>query len=103
MKLKVRKHMSNFDEWNGIKKRVDHKKIFAQVKERDIFWLSIGKNIGFEQNSKDDSYIRPVLILQKFSNHVFLGIPRTSVKKMINFTIHLVLINKQKVTQYCLK
>ena len=35
----------------------------VSFKERDIFWVSIGQNIGYEQNGKSDIFSRPVLIL----------------------------------------
>ncbi len=48
--------------------------------ERELWWASVGHNIGFEQNGKHDHFERPVLILRKFNKHVFLGIPLTSQK-----------------------
>lgn len=49
--------------------------------EREIWWCSLGENLGFEQDGKNEHFERPVLILKKFSHDVFLGIPMTSTKK----------------------
>ena len=45
----------------------------------------IGENVGFEQNGKGNSFLRPVLVYKKFSPDVFLGIPLTSQEKKGNF------------------
>lgn len=41
----------------------------------------MGKNIGYEQDGKGDDYLRPVIVLKKFSKDSFLGIPLTSKDK----------------------
>ncbi len=45
------------------------------VNEREICYISIGQNIGFEQNGKHNNFERPVLVIRKFSNNLFVGIP----------------------------
>lgn len=71
----------SFDNWNEVKKNVETKSKKALFKERDIFFASLGHNIGFEQNGKGNSFMRPVIVLKKFSNDVFLGVPLTSKDK----------------------
>lgn len=73
---------ADFDKWNEVKKTVEAKEKKAVFKERDIFFASLGQNIGFEQNGKGTEYMRPVVVLKKFSNDVFLGVPLTSKAKM---------------------
>ncbi len=71
--------MNNYDEWNEYKKLAnfsDRREVF--FRERDIWWCSIGLNIGDEEQGKGDYYSRPVLILKKFSRNLFWGIPLTS-------------------------
>jgi len=51
-------------------------------KERDIFWASIGVNIGYEQDGKGEIFSRPVLILKKYNKNIFFGIPlSTKIKE----------------------
>ena len=50
-------------------------------KERDIWWASIGINIGFEEDGKHEKFIRPVLVLKKFNRELFLGIPMSTKLK----------------------
>lgn len=41
-----------FDEWNEEKKQIENTGVRSFFKERDIFYIRAGKNIGFEQNGK---------------------------------------------------
>ncbi len=44
--------------------------------------LTIGLNVGFEQDGKGDDFLRPVLIIKKLNNRFFIGLPLTkSIKK----------------------
>ena len=71
-----------FNEWNNLKQNLHNGKKENYFKERDIFWVSIGVNVGFEQDGKGDIFSRPVLILKKYNKHIFLGIPlSTQIKK----------------------
>lgn len=71
----------NFDDWNHVKKKLEvvHKPPFFN--EREIWWCSIGMNIGSEVYGKGHIYSRPVLILKKLSKFTFLGVPLTSKRK----------------------
>lgn len=84
-----------FDQWNEKKKLIDgiQKKPFFH--EREIWFIRIGENVGYEQGGKGDEFLRPVLICKKFSNHVFLGIPLTSKKKYNKFHVGFKLKNKE--------
>ena len=50
-------------------------------REREIWWCSLGMNIGFEQNGKNDFFERPVLILKKFNKDMLWILPLTSAEK----------------------
>ena len=49
------------------------------VKERDLWWLSVGENIGSEMNGKSGLFSRPALVIKKLSRGFFLIAPTTSV------------------------
>ncbi|KKP89605.1 MAG: hypothetical protein UR94_C0034G0006 [Parcubacteria group bacterium GW2011_GWA2_36_10] len=76
-------YLVRFVEWTKLKIRlhIDHQKI-VYFYEREIWWASLGENIGFEQNGKDESFSRPVLILKKFNNHLTWVLPLTSQDKI---------------------
>ena len=67
--------------WNNLKQitQDNNKKVY--FKERDIFWLKVGENIGYEQNGKGDKFQRPVLVLKRYTNDMFLGIPLSTTPR----------------------
>ena len=71
----------NFDEWNEIKKKIDNKNIEIKFRARDIFWMSVGQNVGYETFGKGEEFLRPVLVYKKLSKETFIGIPLTSKQK----------------------
>ncbi len=74
--------VKDFTEWHGVKTRIDAKdKALPSIRQREIWWCSIGVNVGHEEDGKGDVYSRPVLIVRKFNTHVFLGVPLTTRMK----------------------
>ncbi len=71
----------NFDQWNELKQKINFNRQAPYFKIREVWWTSIGHNIGFEQNGRNDMFERPVLITKKFNNYVFLGLPLTGKHK----------------------
>lgn len=47
----------------------------AGYKTRDVWWVSLGRNVGFEEDGKGNFYNRPVIVLRGFSRGLFWGIP----------------------------
>ena len=54
--------MKKFDEWNEVKKQVHNRNNIIHFKEREVYWASIGENVGFEQNGKGSDCSNPVSI-----------------------------------------
>ncbi len=77
--------MKDFDNWNKNKKEIDEISLNKNFSERDVWFIKMGLNVGFEQDGKGEEYLRPVLILKKFNKTVFLGIPLTKVGKKLPF------------------
>lgn len=71
----------DFDKWNEHKKAIDGTNADLYFYERDIWWCSLGVNVGFEQDGKNEYYTRPILVLKKFSKDVFIGIPLSTSNK----------------------
>ena len=68
--------------WNDKKYSIHTQEKFIQFKERDILFISVGLNIGYEQFGKGSDFLRPVLVYKKFNKRTFLGIPlSTKIKK----------------------
>ncbi len=73
--------MKNSDEWNEIKKEIDKQEKYLKFNKRDIFFMYVGENVGYEQNGKGKEFLRPVLVYKRFSDRYFLGIPLSSKEK----------------------
>lgn len=76
-----------FSEWHDKKSNIESSVYRTYFQEREVWWCSIGKNIGFEQNGKGKNFARPVVIIRKFSNEVFWGIPLTTKIRMGKYYI----------------
>ncbi len=74
--------LKDFDTWNKKKKVLDSSDVGLYFYEREIWWCSLGLNVGFEQDGKHKNFTRPVLVLKKFSKDVFIGIPLSTSKKV---------------------
>jgi len=74
-----------FDDWNRLKKKLNKKKEIINFYQGNIYFMSIGKNIGHEVYGKDELFLRPVLVYKKLTKNTFLGIPLTSQKKEGSF------------------
>ena len=70
-----------YDKWNQLKKSLSIKESTIFFHEREIWYCSLGKNIGYEEDGKNELFERPVLVIRKFNNEIFLAIPLTSSKK----------------------
>jgi len=72
----------DFDGWIGKKKHFHYQeKTSPLFKERDIWWVSVGVNVGFEEDGKNSNFVRPVLVVKKFNRELFLGIPMSTKLK----------------------
>ncbi|MDB5264756.1 MAG: hypothetical protein JWN64_327 [Parcubacteria group bacterium] len=71
----------DFDAWNEQKKRIEEEKSELIVYERDIWWCSVGLNIGDEQDGKKALYERPIIVLKTFGKGLALIVPTTSTFK----------------------
>ena len=76
----------DYGEWHKKKKilneREDIDKIFFRQKE--VWWIALGANIGFEQDGKGEEFRRPVLIIKKFNKYLVLAVPLTTKIKKDN-------------------
>lgn len=71
----------NFKVWHSEKSILHDDKIRPFFHEREVWFSSLGLNIGFEQDGRGEQFLRPVIILKKFNNEVFWCIPLTKNKK----------------------
>jgi mRNA-degrading endonuclease toxin of MazEF toxin-antitoxin module len=70
----------DFDKWNELKKNINNRDPIY-VSEREVWFCSVGLNVGSEQDGKNEVYERPVLVIKKITSNTFVGVPLTSNKK----------------------
>lgn len=80
---RVGDYIKEFDTWNARKKKVDaltyDENLFFN--QREVWWASLGVNVGVEADGKHKDFERPVLIIKIFNDHMAWVIPLTSKEK----------------------
>lgn len=71
----------DFDDWNTLKKEIHSKNENKLYHAREVWWCSLGVNVGFEQDGTGEVKERPVLIIKGFSKYVCLIVPLTTSTK----------------------
>ncbi len=56
-----------FDDWNKAKKTINDIGEYKLYHTREVWWCSLGVNVGFEQDGSKDEHRRPVLVLKGLS------------------------------------
>ncbi len=79
----------DFDRWNKNKKQIHSEHENKLYHAREVWWASLGTNIGFEQDGTGKDGEWPVLILRGFSKQVCLIVPLTTSKKKNPYHIFL--------------
>jgi len=88
----------DYQIWTPIKKtlnNIDDPRLFFH--EREIWYCHLGENIGFEQDGRGDDFLRPVVIIRKFNNEIFWGVPLTRTQKDLPFYFAFMLQNDTEV------
>jgi len=103
-----------FDKWNSVKQKINQKETI-KFRQGEIYFMSVGHNIGGEIYGHDELFLRPVLVYRKLSKSSFVGIPLTSKRKegsyyftfrYTNKTLSTALLNQIRVfdirrAEYC--
>lgn len=71
----------DFKNWHLQKTNIDQKNYKTFFIEREIWFCRLGSNIGFEQDGHGKKFLRPGIILKKFSKYSALIIPLTKSEK----------------------
>jgi mRNA interferase MazF len=68
----------NFTKWHDLKTKLQKADKIVYFYEREIWFCSVGMNLGHEEDGKQDRFLRPVIVFKKFDSDTFWGIPLTS-------------------------
>ncbi len=87
----------DFSAWHKEKAKIDTSaEPELLYKEREVWWLRIGLNVGAEQNGSHDTFSRPVVIVKGFSKTLFWGIPLSNTKNRSRFVVPVVVDGKER-------
>ena len=79
--------MKRFFAWIGLKQRLHQATQKPPlVSEGDIWWASIGENVGSEINGKSDLFSRPAVIYKKLAHGYLFRYPHdhtTADRKLV--------------------
>ena len=101
--------MKRFLQWIGLKEALHNQAHQPPyVSERDLWWVSMGENIGSEMNGKSDRFTRPALVLRKLAYGFYLIAPTTTkphtgswyVKTSLAGVDEFVCLNQIRVVDY---
>lgn len=68
--------------WMPVKSEINNNEKYPRgYKEREIWLCSVGENIGFEEDGKNESFSRPVLILRVFNKNFCHIVPLSKTEK----------------------
>ncbi|MCA9370391.1 MAG: type II toxin-antitoxin system PemK/MazF family toxin [Candidatus Peregrinibacteria bacterium] len=88
-------HYKNFQQWNALKEKIHSAQKQRFFRKREVWLCHVGCNVGFEQDGKGNQWLRPVMILHKFNQHVFLCVPMTTTKKQDKHYVSVIHRSKQ--------
>lgn len=77
--------ISIFVSWTKLKIKIhvcEREPVY--FREKEIWWASLGANIGYEQDGKNEEFERPILVLKKFNKDILWMLPLTRAKKLNN-------------------
>lgn len=94
----IKKLAQWFYTWTDLKIKIQQKETILYFREREVWWASLGANIGFEQNGKNQNYERPVLVLKKFNKDILWCLPMASRRRSGTFYYNL----NQSILRTCL-
>lgn len=79
----------DFDTWNEGKKIINMRQDTSVIffKEQEIWWSHFGLNVGDEQDGKGEGFLRPILVLKKFSPDIFYALPLTTKTRVRSYLV----------------
>lgn len=78
----------DFGKWHDEKSSINENRPRPFFYEGEVWWCSLGVNVGYEEDGKSDAFERPVVIFRKFNKEVFWGLPVTSQDKSGRYYFH---------------
>lgn len=89
---------NKYEKWNKKKQEIEMSAEYRSIyfKEGQVWWCSLGLNIGSESFGKGESFRRPVLIVKKLSSDLCIALPMTSKEKIGTWFLDITLDNEKR-------
>ncbi len=71
----------DFQQWHTKKEFLHKEKIRPFFHEGEVWFCSLGANVGFEQDGRGVDFLRPILVVKKFNQELCWGLPLTRSQK----------------------
>jgi|SRR3989338_4852195 len=71
----------DFDAWNKEKKVIHGSVSDKFCHPREVWWCSVGVNVGFEQDGTGKNFDRPVVVIRGFNQNIFFGVLLSATTK----------------------
>ena len=68
----------DFDAWNKNKKELENAPIKKYVHPKEIWWCSLGVNLGAEIDGKNENFERPVIVIKVYNKETMVILPITT-------------------------
>ena len=81
----------DFDTWNTFKKNLQKSNRLFYVHPREVWWCSLGINVGTEINGKNQNFERPVLVMNAYNRDTLFVLPFTTKSKNDRFHTRIIL------------
>ena len=78
----------DFQKWHTKKEFLDKEQNRPLFGEQEVWFCSLGANVGSEQYGVGDKFLRPVVVVKKFNTEIFWGIPTTRKNRKGEFYFH---------------
>ena len=71
----------DFASWMRMKERIHKKERDILFHAQEVWWCSLGANVGVEADGKNTLFERPVVVFRKLNSEMFWALPLTSKMK----------------------
>lgn len=93
----------DFLKWHHKKTKIENTTTPKYFYTREIWFIAMGINIGVEEDGKGTEYRRPVIIMKRFNQNMFMGIPISRTNKdgpyYFSFVLNEKVANKALISQ----
>ena len=84
-------HKKDYSVWHTEKTDLQENKTRPGFYEREVWFCSMGTNIGYEQDGRGSKFLRPVVIIKKFNKEILWAVPLTTKEKQGKYYFSFVL------------